>query len=737
MNNLEHETDTIDQTTMMSMQYQHQQHKPTSSSSPSQLRQPQLRRRFSREEDGSNSEEVLNFLQRSGSSVSELEIVSETIHDDDVADMEQVLIHHHRAIHLTHLELPKNGLTAAAGRPIANILQAQHETLTSLSLAHNPITSTGLAALVDALSTESIPPSRLMELDLSDTKLIGSKGATVIASILRTNTSIRTLNLSKNDLGTKGIRVLAPALVSHVKLRQLDLSYNNIKPRGATLLAQALEANSNNSGRNSNTRYDEETYEERGLRSINLTCNRIGAQGVQALCDVLKFHRTIEVLSCGKNELLPEGGAYVAYLLKSNYRLRWIDLQDNQIGPAAASLLAEQLTEDNRTLEYIDLSYNDIGQQGAHDLADALMKNESLQHCLLDGNQIDSPGAISLANALNYNLTLTSLSLAHNRIDNDGAFAIANALGKPTCHIQINCSDNPIGPEGQASLDHAPQLHRNRKFWLDEILKGICKGHVSNVDMQRRCLADEEIILLSRALEERWAPTTTGCPSSSFMSSSSLASMADVIETPIRTMYINGANLTSRSLIPLIQATLPSSAKVLRLYLRDCQTDDPSFIDTISRCLSLSTSLEVFSLVGCDLGENDAISLARGVRTNMTLRRLNLDRNNICDGGIKAIIHAIHNHPTLTSFSAAGNGITDACMEMSEGLMGLIEINLDDCNITDRGALDFCRFLMGSNGDEEINKCKLDWVSLSRNKLSKRGGETIKTFLGGKATVIY
>ena len=720
-------------------------------------RRPQLRRRFSREEDGMSSEDVLDYLERRGSSLSELEIVAETISDEDVAEMERLLKHHHRAIHLTHIELPNNGLTAAAGGPLANIIQAQHETLTVLSLAHNPLTSAGLAPLVDALSSESSQsPSLLRELNLSDTKL-GSKGAAVVASILRTNTSLRTLNLSKNDLGTKGIRVLASAIGSHGMLKHLDLSYNNMKPRGATVLAQALQESFSSQNNNHNRRRpsnctDELNYdgdETPGLRSVVLTCNRIGPQGIQALCDVLKFDRTIESLSVGKNEASPEGGAFLAYLLKSNYTLRSLDVHDNQIGPDAASLLVEQLVEDNQTLERIDLSYNNIGQQGTSDLAETLMKNESLSECVLDGNQIDDEGVIYLVRALDYNHTLRSISLRHNQIQNDGAFAISNALGKSSSQIHINCDDNPIGSEGRSSLAHSSQLYRNRKNWLDSLLKGISRGDVSTIDIRGRNVADEEIILLSHALEKRWSPnsevvsrtstlTSTSSCSSMMSSALSLGSIADRHEYPIRMFHIDGANLTSRSLIPLIQATVPSSAKVLRLYFHNCPMNDPNIIEALSRCISLSTILEVFVMANCDLREDGAFVLSKGLRHNMTLRRLNLDHNDIGDRGMTALIEAIRKHPTLKSLSVAGNDITDACMVMSEGLMGLKELNLDDCKITDRGAL---QFLMGSSSthdsDHDMNRCKLELVSLRRNNLTKRGGETIKAFLGDKATVSY
>lgn len=693
-------------------QQQKQQQKP----------RPRLRRRFSREEDGSNGEEVLSFLERQGSEISELAIVDETIHDEDVKEMERLLIHHHRAINLTTLELPHNGLTAAAGRPLANILQAQHETLSRLSLRENPLTHVGLNAMVDALSTESPPPSRLMSLDLSDCKL-GTKGATVVASILRNNRSLQELILSKNDLGTRGLKVLAPDVAAHDRLQRLDISYNNIKARGTTHLVQALKS------------CDNRNDDERGLRHLDLTCNHIGPLGMQELCKMLLFDQRLESLLCATNDLGSEGAAYLANVLKGNYTLRELDLEGNQIGPDAASMLVEQLAENNRTLECINLAWNELGEHGANELADALKKNESITNIRLDGNMIGSGGAISLAKALDYNLTLSSMTLTNNQIEDAGAFAFASALGKPTCRLQtVEWQENPIEANGLASLARVPQLKRNRQFWLGPLLKDICKGQVQSIDLQDRSVGDEEILLLAEALDELWSPN--GC-SSSFLSTSSLASMADDPTIPIRSLCISGTHLSSRSLVPLIQVTLPAPSRVIRLYLRNCKMEESCIVETIARCLPLSTSLEVLSLVGCGLVERDANLLAQGLERNMTLRRLNLDQNHIGDNGLKEFLRVIGKHPTLTSLAVSNNGITDVSMEASEGFMGLEELRLDDNSITDRGALDFCRFLMDNGGDDEVVKSKLTWVSLLHNKLSKRGGETIRTFLGEKSVVDY
>ena len=57
-----------------------------------------------------------------------------------------------------------------------------------------------------------------------------------------------------------------------------------------------------------------------------------------------------------------------------------------------------------------------------------------------------------------------------------------------------------------------------------------------------------------------------------------------------------------------------------------------------------------------------------------------------------------------------------------QGLSQVDELHLKNNQITDRGALDFARNLMDGG-------CRLTWLSLQDNSVSKKGGETIRTFM--------
>jgi hypothetical protein len=137
---------------------------------------------------------------------------------------------------------------------------------------------------------------------------------------------------------------------------------------------------------------------------------------------------------------------------------------------------------------------------------------------------------------------------------------------------------------------------------------------------------------------------------------------------------------------------------------------------------------EILCLTECSITAKGAKIIATtGLKNNSTLRRLNLDRNAIGDEGLASIAACLP-HVSLTSISACYNDITDKSMSL-ENLKLVNELHLNGNHITDRGALDFCRFLMGGS--------HLVWLGLRYNQLSHKGGTTIQNFLPDKAVLEY
>ena len=644
------------------------------------------KRRRRRSFKGSNATDIFDFLRSSNSNghntneIQEL-ICEESIHDEDLPELERLLIEYHRSIHLSALELPHNSLTSKSTRYIASILNVQHETLLYLNLAHNAITSIGLQELIEPIQSSV---SCLIHLDLTGNNL-GSSSGDSIAQLLRNNTVLQKLNLTNNQIGTKGIKAIVPALTTNSTLKCLNLSYNNIKARGAALLATALEESSSICN----------------LKILNLNSNAVGQLGMKNLSRMLTNNRTIESLYIGMNNIGEKGAAYLAFAIKHNYTIRLLHINDNQIGPNAASILFDQLKDDNRTILNLNLAWNNIGIQGAKDLTEVFKKNAVLTDIDLSGNQIGSDGVILLANSLSYNISLKNIDLSNNHIDDSGAYAMSEAICDPTCSLQnIQWEDNPdISVDAIRSLSRTQHVKRNREYWLDKLVQNLLEGNIHSINLSKRKVGNEEVLFLVKALMND--PTIRSSP------------------PIIRSIWANGHLLTTRSLIPLFELSLSSPSNVMRLYLKDCcNAGDEKNMEAIAKYLPNSKSLQVLYMAGCSITKIGAMKVAHGLKHNTTLRRLNLDNNQIGDDGLIELASAFP-HKALTSLSVNRNNITDSSMG-SQGLTQVEELHLNNNAITDFGALELCKNLKDG--------C-LTWLSLLNNQVTERGGASIRAFM--------
>ncbi|KAL3928830.1 MAG: hypothetical protein SGPRY_002219 [Prymnesium sp.] len=152
-------------------------------------------------------------------------------------------------------------------------------------------------------------------LDCSFTEL-GPAGGIAMASMLMTNRSLTSLNLSSNQFGggsTEWASAIAESLRVNSSLHSLNLSCNNIGPRSCAVLVSGLAANV-------------------GLYSLDLSKNCL--VGVNAL---------------GHGEVNYVGVKALAHALECNSTLRRLALHDNQLGKKWTQLLLDLLPFDGAT----------------------------------------------------------------------------------------------------------------------------------------------------------------------------------------------------------------------------------------------------------------------------------------------------------------------------------------------------------------------------------------------------
>ena len=181
---------------------------------------------------------------------------------------------------------------------------------------------------------------------------------------LATNTILRSLDLSYNQIGDEGAVALA-AGANKSSLRRLDLICTRMKTKGIKALAD-------------NTI----------LRSLNLAYNEIGDESITALASCISL-RNLDLSLCYikyKEILILTSGAI-------NMTLRRLILRYSKIEDEGAKALATITS-----LRYLDLSGNEITDDGAM----ALANNKNLRFLGLSNNPISSEGN----KTLNANISL-------------------------------------------------------------------------------------------------------------------------------------------------------------------------------------------------------------------------------------------------------------------------------------------------------------------------------------------
>jgi Ran GTPase-activating protein (RanGAP) involved in mRNA processing and transport len=181
----------------------------------------------------------------------------------------------------------------------------------------------------------------LQTLDLVNTQF-GEIGFRALLEVLKNdNRTLQRLYLGSNGISSRGAQMLADMLRVNRNLKALLLNVNHIGDEGAICLADALNEN--------------ESLEELGLAS-----NGISFLGMEALLKAamqhpplrfldLGYSRSTKALGAKPNQLHDADMPPIAALLQTNSALRRLDLRGTGLAEEGKTHLAQAL-QDNETL---------------------------------------------------------------------------------------------------------------------------------------------------------------------------------------------------------------------------------------------------------------------------------------------------------------------------------------------------------------------------------------------------
>ena len=195
-------------------------------------------------------------------------------------------------------------------------------------------------------------------IDLTDCKL-GFSSMIVLREILINNKdNYSRLILSKNNFGDRGIEILLDSIRDNDSILELNLSSNSITQRGGKMIFEYLI--------NQNSIITLDLSSEDAIHR-----NRICAEGVRPIEEVLQNNFFIENLDLSSNSIKTEGFRYLINGLKGNEIMKKLNVSNNEIDEKGIFYLKDNLK--NCKVEYLDLSLNPFGNEGCIAISKCLM----------------------------------------------------------------------------------------------------------------------------------------------------------------------------------------------------------------------------------------------------------------------------------------------------------------------------------------------------------------------------
>jgi Ran GTPase-activating protein (RanGAP) involved in mRNA processing and transport len=623
--------------------------------------------------------------------------------DDDAMTLLLKFIHqNHTILHLRTLSLPTNLMTVSSAPTLAKIVEYQLDSLMDLDLSNNAAVfsgedGSGLKHLVDAICSENgaaVVHCRVQRLNLSR-NAIGRVGKAVkhIRRLLCKNSTLRHLNLAQNYLGQRHMDSDG-GLHNNSTLLTIDLSGNALRDAGVHTLMKAI--NQRVSGCVSK------------LEEIDLSDNMIGCKGAEHIANLLGYNRntTLQKLNLSKNVIKSDGAKNLRLVMRYNHTLRELDLSENGLCCSVSAIdglrcISESLRRSEASsLLRLNLSWNCINDDGAIALADVLRSNSKLESLDLSNNAIGNDGFNALIDALPYDIALKELHMRGNQISNEEAL-VAYICNKSYKLVHCSYEQNNLTLAQEANIVAAYKFQASMQSWLGKLLTQIKQKEIHTLKLVRKEYGDKELIAISNCLVQ--------------------------YPTEIRTMFLSSKHVTDQGFCHLADHVLTKETayRIVHLYCLAFPRLTARGIDAVARSLAQrESSLTSLTLVGCNIGTDGAVLLAKALESNISLKALSLESNLIADRGARAIWEAILDppHANLVMLNLANNALSDDALLRLGRFVKLKDIRLDQNDISDAGALSICRAVTGGSSLEYLNLC-------NNPRLSSKGIQALQLFL--------
>ena len=422
-----------------------------------------------------------------------------TIRDTAIKEINQKefltdLISNIKSENLREINFFKNSLSENSTKVISNLLQ-RNKKIETLDLGNNILKDLDLLEICQIL--ENCQNLRYLKLDYNEFTQIGLEHISKVINKI----PIQFLDLSYNNL--KGSSEFFKTLQNNNSLETLVASYISDDINDFGELCNTLEKNTClknlKIGRIEFTQeifhyYSNMLSKNKTIKELEFTRHKMRENGSLNFSKFLSKNHTLLKLVIDRNEIGLGIQRFKEQLLQNN-TLKYLDISSNKIG-ANGALHLKEVIKFNRSIEFLNLSNNFLTKDGAHHLSEGLKSNKTLKSLILTSNEIGCDGVESIFDSLSNNTSITELGFRKNNIGNEGADIISNKINFISNLTKLDFSANNISKsakdiaEALYSNDSITYLSLNANELSDEELEefaNILKTNRTLLNLDFRC----------------------------------------------------------------------------------------------------------------------------------------------------------------------------------------------------------------------------------------------------------
>ncbi|XP_050963857.1 NACHT, LRR and PYD domains-containing protein 3 isoform X3 [Labeo rohita] len=280
-------------------------------------------------------EYLSSALQSLNSHLRELDLSNNNLQDSGLNLLSTGLKSSHCQLNI--LRLAGCGLSYRHCESLSSVLQSPHSHLRNLDLSNNDLQDSGVKLVSFGLMSFHC---QLNKLRLAGCRFTGQCCESLSTALQSSNSCLRELDLSNNDLQDSGVKILSVGL-SDCQLNILRLVTCNLTGQCCESLSSALQSSSS------------------CLTELDLSNNDLQDSGVKLLCGGLKSsHCQLNILRLSGCMVTEDGCRYISTALSLNTsHLIELDLSYNHPGESGVKLLYDTLNHPNCSLDKLNMDH--------------------------------------------------------------------------------------------------------------------------------------------------------------------------------------------------------------------------------------------------------------------------------------------------------------------------------------------------------------------------------------------